>query len=162
MQEADTRAGQVAGRPGDAQRLQGIGGWLILMGIGQVLGPLQILSGMISEYGSLPDGMFARIPAAFVGDAALRLGFVGFLVYTAFLFFNKRAAFPRMFIISYIVGLVLPFAVAAWVSATSGVSTMGNLATSDFLWTYLPGAAVGAIWVSYVLNSKRVANTFVE
>jgi hypothetical protein len=142
--------------------LKGIGGWLILMAIGQVLGPIQIISGMVREYGGLPEGTFARFPLAFMGDAAMRLAYVGFLVYVAFLFFNTRAAFPGRFIASYVVGLLLPFAIGIWVTVTSGVNTLGNLASSEFFWSYVPGLVIGALWVAYVLNSERVRNTFVD
>lgn len=143
-------------------QLKGIGGWLILMSIGQVLGPLQILRGMIEEFSGLPDGTAAAYPAAVLGDGALRLAFIGFLIYTAFLFFNKRAAFPSRFIQTYIAALLLPFVIGAWVTITSGINTLANLATADFFWPYAGTVAIGGAWVAYVLNSERVKNTFVE
>ncbi|MBN9250790.1 MAG: hypothetical protein J0I86_09440, partial [Mesorhizobium sp.] len=67
-----------------------------------------------------------------------------------------------LFIVSYIVGLALPFVVGVWVTATTGINTLANLATPDFLKVYAPGAVVGAIWVAYVVNSVRVRNTFIN
>jgi hypothetical protein len=149
---------QAAGEP----RLKGIGGWLVLMSIGQVLGPLQILRGMIEEYSSLPEGTVAAFPMAMLGDVLIRLAFIGFLVYAAILFFNKRTEFPGMFVKTYVASLLMPFVIGAWVTITSGVNTMANLATADFLWPYLAAVAIGGIWVAYVLNSERVRNTFVQ
>jgi hypothetical protein len=149
---------QAAGEP----RLKGIGGWLVLMSIGQVLGPLQILRGMIEEYSSLPEGTVAAFPMAMLGDVLIRLAFIGFLVYTAILFFNKRTEFPGMFVKTYVAALLLPFVIGAWVTITSGVNTLANLATADFLWPFLASVAIGGIWVAYVLNSERVRNTFVQ
>jgi hypothetical protein len=149
-------------QPVQEPRLKGIGGWLILMSIGQVLGPIQILRGMIEEYSGLPEGTVAAYPAAMLGDVAIRLAFIGFLVYTAFLFFNKRAAFPNRFIQTYIAALLLPFVIGIWVTISSGVNTLANLAFGEFFWTYVPGLVIGGIWVAYVLNSERVKNTFVE
>lgn len=143
-------------------RLKGIGGWLILMSIGQVLGPIQILRGMIEEYSGLPEGTVAAYPLAMLGDVAMRLAFIGFLIYTAFLFFNKRAAFPSRFIQTYIAGLLLPLAIGAWVTITSGINTLANLLTADFFWPYAATVVIGGAWVAYVLNSERVKNTFVE
>jgi hypothetical protein len=143
-------------------KLKGIGGWLILMAIGQVVGPIQILTGMIEEFGSVPEGTAARYPLAFIGDGGMRLAYVAFLAYVAVQFFKTRAAFPNLFIVSYIVGLALPFVVGVWVTATTGINTLANLATPDFLKVYAPGAVVGAIWVTYVVNSVRVRNTFVN
>jgi hypothetical protein len=143
-------------------KLKGIGGWLILMAIGQVVGPLQILTGMIEEFGSVPEGTAARYPLAFIGDGGMRLAYVAFLAYVAVQFFKTRATFPSLFIVSYIVGLALPFVVGVWVTATTGINTLANLATPDFLKVYAPGAVVGAIWVAYVVNSVRVRNTFVN
>ena len=37
-----------------AKPLEGIGGWLILMAISQVIGPLQVVPGLVGEYGGLP------------------------------------------------------------------------------------------------------------
>jgi hypothetical protein len=145
-----------------AKPLEGIGGWLILMAIGQAVGPLQVLRGMIEEYSGLPEGTFARLPAAMLGDAAIRLAFTGFLVWTAFLFFNRRAEFPKMFIVSYIAALAAPFALSLWVTVASGINVMSNLVTSEFLATYALTAAVGGLWVAYVVNSERVRNTFVR
>ena len=141
---------------------KGIGGWLILMSIGQVLGPIQLLTGMISEYSGLPDGSFARIPLAFTGEVLLRLGLIGFLIHVAFLFFNKRREFPRMFLISAGLALAQPFVLAAWVTATTGFNTFQNLGSGDFLRPYFFALVVTGAWVAYVLNSVRVKNTFVE
>jgi hypothetical protein len=147
---------------GGAKPLEGIGGWLILMAIGQAVGPLQVLRGLIDEYSGLPEGAFARLPAALFGDVTMRLAFAGFLVWTAWLFFNRRAEFPKMFIVSYGLALALPFAAGIWVSVAAGVNAMGYMVSGEFLATYALTAAVGALWVAYVLNSERVRNTFVR
>lgn len=139
---------------------RGLSGWLILMGIGQGTGPFYVVSGMIREWASLPAGITAAYPAAVLGDYGMRTAYVIFLVYVAYLFFNKRREFPRMFIWTYVVSLALPFAVGGWVSATSPVNTLRNLGTSDFIYPYLLTIAVGGIWTAYVLNSRRVRNTF--
>lgn len=141
---------------------RGIGGWLILLAIGEVLGPFQILTGMISEYASIPDGTFARMPVAFIGDCLIRLALIGVLVYSAYLFFNKRREFPRFFVISVLCSLATPILLTVWVTATSGVNTMPALGTADFLQPYLLALVVSGIWIAYVVNSVRVKNTFVE
>jgi hypothetical protein len=146
----------------EVRPLEGISGWLVLMAIGQVLGPLQVFTGMLNEYTSLPDGTIARYPLAFAGDLILRVTFIGLLIYTAVHFFSKRASFPRLFIISYVASLCIPFLIGLWVTFTSGVNTIGNLFTGSDLGAYSFGAVTGAIWVAYVINSVRVKNTFVR
>ncbi|QPC88403.1 DUF2569 family protein [Mesorhizobium sp. NBSH29] len=153
--------GQIDGAS-DKKRLEGISGWLGLLAIGQILGPVQILRGMFQEYSSLPEGTASAFPTAVVGDAVLRLGFVALLIYTSILFFKKRIEFPKMFVRTYVAGLVLPFAVGIWVTATSSVNTMANLATSEFLLPFLVLAGIGGAWVGYVMKSERVRNTFVR
>lgn len=139
---------------------RGIGGWLILMAIGQVTGPFYILSGMFKEWSSLPAGIAAQYPTAVLGDYGMRIAYTIFLVYVAYLFFNKRVEFPRMFVWTYAISLAIPFAIGIWVSTTSAINTLPNLATSDFIYPYLGTIVVGGIWTAYVLNSRRVRNTF--
>jgi hypothetical protein len=141
---------------------KGLGGWLILLGIGEVLAPLQIFTSMIMEYTGLPDGTIARLPLAFAGDLLIRLAMIGLCVWSAWLFFNKRAKFPKIFIVSTVAAFVSPLVLGAWVTLTSGVNTLANIPTPRFLGPYLFGIAVAMIWITYVLKSVRVKNTFVE
>jgi hypothetical protein len=144
------------------KRLEGIGGWLILLAVAQVLGPVQFIASTVEEYVSLPSGAFSRFPLAVSGDLLLRTAYVGLLVYAAYLFFNKRAEFPGTYIVAVAVGLALPFVIGVWVTLTTGINTLGNLGSWEFLKYYLLGLVVGVLWISYLLNSIRVKNTFVR
>jgi len=151
----------VTGTPGE-KRLEGIGGWLILLAVGQVLGPIQFMTSTIEEYAALPSGTFARFPLAVSGDFLLRAAYVALLCYAAYLFFTKRAEFPRLYIAAIGVGFVFPLVIGTWVSLTTGVNTLANLGSWEFLKFYLLTLVVGVVWISYLLNSVRVRNTFVR
>lgn len=141
---------------------KGIGGWLILLAVGEILAPLQAFTGMIMEYSGLPDGAIARLPVAFAGDLLIRIAMLGLFVWSAWLFFTKRAEFPRIFIIATVAAFVSPIVLGIWVTLTSGVNTLANIPTPGFLGPYLFGIAVAMIWITYVLKSVRVKNTFVR
>lgn len=145
----------------EARPLEGIGGWLILLAVQQVLGPVQFAFGALQEYLSLPAELISRFALAFAGDFALRLAYLALLVYSAVLFFGKREAFPRVYMVTYAAGLAFPFVLATWVLLSTGVSIYANLSGAT-LGYYMLGVAIGAIWISYLLNSVRVRNTFVR
>jgi hypothetical protein len=144
------------------KRLEGIGGWLILLAVAQVLGPVQVAVSMFQEYASLPPDWFARYPLAFSVELLLRISYLGLLIYAAYLFFNRRTAFPNTYIAAIAAGLVLPYVVALWATVTTGINTFGALSSWDFLGYYIVGLVVGLLWMSYLLNSVRVRNTFVH
>lgn len=144
------------------KRLEGIGGWLILLAIGQVVGPLQTALAIYREYAGMPAGTFARYPLAVSVQFLLLLAFLGLLVYAAYLFFNKRAAFPNVYIAAVAAGLVLPFVLGVWTTLSTGINTFRALGNWDFMGYYLLTVVVGLLWISYLLNSVRVRNTFVQ
>jgi hypothetical protein len=140
----------------------GLGGWLILLGIGQVLSPIQFAVRVVGIYGSLPEGLIAQQPVAFAGDVVIRLSVLVLFIVSAWLFFNKRRSFPNFFIVSMTAAFLMPFVLGAWVTAASGVNTLVNLATLDFIGPYLLALVVTALWIAYLRTSVRVRNTFVH
>lgn len=140
----------------------GLGGWLILLGIGQVLSPIQFAVQMVSTYGSLPEGLIAQQPMAFAGDVVIRLSVLVLFIVSAWLFFTKRASFPNFFIVSMVAAFLMPFVLGGWVTLASGVNTLVNLTTLDFIGPYLLAVVVTALWIAYLWTSVRVRNTFVN
>ncbi len=74
-------------------KLAGIGGWLILVVIGQVGGIFRLLGDIADYYGGVDAKLFQQFPMTFYGEAALNLALFGFVVYVTFLFFGNRENF---------------------------------------------------------------------
>ena len=140
----------------------GIGGWLILMAIGQVLGPLRALAAMAMTYIN-KEVLFAfgEIPVSMYGGLVIDLVFVMFLIVTSTVFFARKRIFKIMFTIEAISLLAINPLEYLWMSATSTL-TFGELVNPDDVGNGLAGFIIGLIWVVYLWRSKRVANTFVN
>jgi hypothetical protein len=148
--------------------LTGIGGWLVLVALGQILAPLKLIASLVQYYSSLDFSLIERFPLAFAGEAALNALLFGLLVYMAVLFFQHSRRFPTFFIIVWIAA-VLSFPVNTfWVAISLSLYT--GQPANDFF-TQVDGKEIGqtigvllwgGIWVTYILKSRRVANTFVR
>lgn len=150
-------------------RLTGIGGWLILLAIGQVLRPISYIKTGFDLYptmmdtnswASLTDPIVSTYHAWWAPTLLFELLFdIVALVFCALLialFFAKRAAWPRcfaVFLILSIVGTALDSYLVDRIPA-AGEPLMTSI--RDI------GAAVlaAAIWIPYVYQSKRVKATF--
>src|SRR5262249_637150 len=139
-----------------------------LMAIGQVLGPLRFFASAGQYYSSLSANAFRQFPLTFWGEAAMNVGLAILYVYTATLFFRKSERFPRFFVYE-VVATALSFVLnGIWVAATVSLSTgraMGPILQNVFepreVGRTIVAAIVGCLWITYLFNSKRVANTFV-
>lgn len=158
--------------PPEDHHLIGLGGWLILVGIGVVVSPLALSVVAVQEMGSFLN---PRTWDGFAGSdvsvstllpiataAGLIAAVCGFLVISfalVFLFFRRSRRFPGLFIIVTIVealmtlGLFFVELSAAERSAAAEVfkSHVGDVVRS------IIGAA---IWIPYMLVSRRVKATF--
>jgi len=147
--------------------LTGIAGWLIIVAIGQVLGPLRLLVSLGEYYEKMDKRIVESFPIAVWGEAALNAFIFLFVVYTAVLFFRHSRKFPTFFVWQWLVIIALPFIDAAWIAISMAGSTgrapaeFMNLEPKD-IGQSIAYAIVGGIWVAYILKSKRVANTFVK
>jgi hypothetical protein len=151
------------------RHLVGIGGWLILLAIGQVLTPVLYL-GSLFEYYSGPDSDFyANFPITFFPEAILLGSTFVLISYTTYLFFTKSRLFPSFLIYQY-AALILLYPidvifVAAVLSAYTGEPVRTFTArTSDpkEVAQWIGIILRAAIWCTYVKRSKRVANTFIN
>jgi transglutaminase-like putative cysteine protease len=152
--------------------LQGLGGWLVLVGLGLCLGPLiklyqmsQLLDGYFSmatwQTVASPQGenyhpLFGPL---LIFESAANVWFLVLNLLCIGLFFLRRWSFPVMYIllmagnalflaVDYVWGEMIPM-----VAAEQDTSS----------WRDLIRAAVAAvIWISYIQRSKRVRATFVR
>ena len=157
-------------RSEDSQ-LKGLGGWLILVGIHLVLGPVFILAGLRREI--LPffsDGAWDAFttpgtefytPYAgplIVGETVFSLGALLFSLYLLILFFKKHYFFPKAYIAFRII-FPLVVLLDSWLcSETFGIPMMNPEEAREFMRIVIPSV----IWILYMLKSKRVKLTFVH
>ena len=152
--------------PAVANGPRGIGGWLLLVAVGQVVGPLRMLVGLGQTLAD-PDTRqaFDRIPWAAYGEFALNLALTLLAIATAILFFRKSRYFPRFFICELVAAFVVPALALVWValmlSARLGQPVGEFLALEPQEIAQLVLTVITAlIWIPYTLKSKRVRNTF--
>lgn len=144
----------------------GLGGWLILVGIGQIVGNLRFLTSMGEYYGKMDERLFAKFPAVMWGEAAMNGAFFLLFLYTTILFFQKSRNFPKFFILQFIAAFLLPIASLIWAAVM--IASVTGKPTSEFLsmdskdGAQLVSILIGAvIWIPYIRKSRRVANTFI-
>jgi hypothetical protein len=149
--------------------LNGIGGWLILLAIGQVLQPLRfakpiwdVLSATMgtSSWRSLTDPIESSYNAwwapTLLFELFLNIGAFVFAVLLVALFFTKKAAWRRafaLFLISLFLGAVLDTVLVDRIPSAAEpiLTSVAELA---------PIVLTAAIWIPYVSFSKRVKATF--
>ena len=147
------------------QPLSGIGGWLALLAISQVLGLLKFLVALGQYYTAANDDLWKRFPTALWGEVAINAFHVWLIVYTTVLLLRHPRHFPRFFIWEMIAVVVLPLVDPFWVASMIGLATgqpISNYLTLDAKdgGQIIAGMIGAAIWIPYMLRSRRVANTF--
>lgn len=145
--------------------LTGLGGWLILVGIGQVVGILRFVASLGQYYGALDPQFWTKFPLAMWGEAALNGALFGTFVYTAVLFFRRSRRFPQFFILVFVLSICAPLVAILWAGFAIGMASglpMRELMTFDAKeGGQLAAVVIGAaIWIPYILKSQRVRNTF--
>jgi hypothetical protein len=155
--------------PAAASELSGIGGWLVLLAIGQVLGPLRFMASAAQYYVSIDKELVQNFPIAFVGEGLLNATLAGLYIYTAILFFRKSKRFPRFCIYEFLATIFVLPVNAVWVAVTIGMMSgqpVGELLQGAFepseIGQMIAAVIGGCIWIPYLLKSRRIANTFVE
>jgi hypothetical protein len=145
--------------------LTGIGGWLGPLAFGQVLGILRLLASLAQYYATIDAEIWDKFPAVVWGEAALNVGMILLCVFSTVLLFRHSRYFPRVFIWQAAAVILLPLFDLLW------VASMIALATNESISKYLTmepqdgarmfAAVIGAaIWIPYILKSRRVRNTF--
>jgi hypothetical protein len=149
------------------KELVGIGGWLIVVALGQALGPPRFVVTSLTYFSSLQADLWETFPVAAYGEAILYASVLVIMCWSTYLFFTKSSLFPRFFIFQYAAAILLYPLDIIW-SATT-LSAYTGKAVEDILDTMIDPKGLGqwialliaaAIWIPYILRSKRVANTF--
>lgn len=144
----------------------GIGGWLILPVVGLLAYPLRVVALLATDFLPMFEGgewsalttpgspIYHPLWApAIVCEIAGNVGFLAFDLALLYLLFTKSPRFPAGFIVFALLNLlfVSGMVVLVWQITGSAGTTVVELAR---------GAGVAAVWVPYMLVSKRVRNTF--
>lgn len=149
--------------------VEGLRGWLILVGVGFCLAPFRILKTIIEGAKAFEadtwvvlttPGTSAYHPLwapVIIGETILNVLLLAVALLAIYLFFKKRRAFPHVAIGFLAAGLsvvILDLVVLQAIPAARaqiGVSEIGEVAKAGL------GAA---IWIPYFIRSKRVHATF--
>jgi len=149
----------------DDSYLEGLGGWLILVGLGLVISPVVILGTTIAGNVALLTNSDSRaflethpvLEGLIVFEIISNLIFVALLGALNFLFFTKKHSFPTYMILYLALQLIVvsgDFLVVHTVMPSVHTAASYNAITRSLL-----GAA---IWIPYLLISRRVKLTFVH
>lgn len=146
--------------------LTGIGGWLGLLAFGQVVGILRMPVSLGQYYTTMINAeLWEKFPTALWGEAALNAAMVGLAACTTVLLFRHSRHFPSFFVGQAIFAIVMPLVNLVWLASVFALAT--DKPFSEFLTldakerVQMFAAVIGAaIWIPYVLRSRRVANTF--
>ena len=156
----------------EEKKLEGLGGWLILVGLGIVVSPLR----MIAEYYPMYRDLFANgdfellttpgteyyipgmVPLLY-SELLINCLLVVAWVCIAFLFFTKRKLFPKTYIgiLAFTVSFILVDTVAVGL-----VIPDIEMFDPDTVKELGKAAVTAAIWIPYTMVSERVKATFVR
>lgn len=154
-----------------ASSLEGLRGWLVLVGIAFCLAPLRILKDMLGNAQAFEADTWEMLttpgnPAyhplwapVLIGEMVVNVALLTVSVAAVYLFFKRRRVFPRLAIgllAAGVVVLVLDVMVVRMIPAAAGAIGASEIRG-------LVQAAIGAlIWIPYFLVSARVRATFVR
>ena len=102
--------------------LWGIGGWLGLVALGQVLGILRLIASVGMYIQSITDDVWKRFPIAIWGEMAMNALLIGLCISTTVLLFKHSRRFPAFFIAQMICAALLPILHILWVCITFSIS----------------------------------------
>jgi len=154
------------------EEIEGLGGWLFLLGIGIVISPIftiQQIYPLFSELFSSNAWTLLTTPGTnsykpyfasviiieLTANILLLLG----SIYMIKLFFKKNSLFPKFFIAVLLVKLFISIADHISYKVFIANTTVKFMALMDDILIFL---AFASVWTSYLLVSKRVENTFIH
>ena len=151
--------------------LDGLSGWLILVGLGLVISPLRIAfqifpplseiftSGAFEALTTPGSAAYHQFWAPIIyGEIIVNAAMLTTWLYTGLLFFKKKRQFPRWFI-----GILLFTLTFIVLDATSIRLVLPSepIFDPDTTRNLIRTFVTSIIWVPYMLVSKRVSRTFV-
>ena len=163
------KAPESLGTEGKQQHPAGLGGWLILVGIGLVISPFRLGAFILQFVPVFTDGTWEILTTpgseqyhalwapVLIFELLGTLGFIVAYVVLGILFFRKSRLFPKTYIAIALINLCFIILDAGLGFALPGGTMLAPEAAKE-----MARALVSvAIWVPYMMVSKRVRNTFV-
>lgn len=156
----------------DNNELKGLNGWLILVGIGVVISPIRLLITLVPSYQPIfEDGTWEALTTVgsesytpyfgslLIGEMVFNAIMFAASIYLIYLFFSKHHLFPKLYIVIVMATLIF-IPLDAWLVTQlfPSLPMFDTETTTEFLRAVL----VAAIWIPYMIISKRVKATFVE
>ncbi len=139
---------------------RGLGGWLILLVIGQILGMFRVLKVIFDDM-DLYREVRPEAVAAIHAELGLNVAFLILAVVTTVAMFRKLRLFPTLWIYQGLAAILLPILDVALASALLHVAPFSVLDAS--VGGQIVGTAIAvALWTWYLRVSVRVRNTFVN
>ena len=152
------------------RNLDGLRGWLILLGIVLILMPIRALQLFVSGYRDLitsgdwlsllnrwDEGYNLSLALASMFEIGYLLSTMGLYIYLLYLFGQKRATFPSRWIIINAVLLclgIMNMNISGAAAPESAITPEGQSVV------IIPPLMGLVIWSAYLLRSKRVEQTF--
>lgn len=156
----------------NSKEIEGLGGWLILVGIGVVITPLRLIHFVYTTYWPIFDqGIWSVLtdPSSesyhplwgplLLGEVVTNMALIIASFYLIFLFFTKRALFPKLYIGIVIVTLAF-IPLDAWLAAF--VLPNEPMFDPETIKEFVRTLIVALVWIPYMMVSKRVRVTFVN
>jgi len=156
----------------EEEKLTGLGGWLILVGLGIVFSPVKIVTMVFPIYMEIfSNGSWELLTTAgtqyynsmwmpyLLIEMIVNIVFLVTWLYIAFLFFTKKKLFKKVYIAMLVLSLLFIFLDAVSIRLILPDEPIFDPDTTKEL---IRGLIAVLIWVPYVLVSKRVKLTFVN
>jgi hypothetical protein len=154
------------------ESLQGLGGWLVIVGFGLCLGPIL----RVFQFGHLWEGFFSAqvwqtlaMPGGekyhplygplLIYELLGNIFLLGLNLFVLCLFFTKRRAFPKVYIMLIIANAVFLIIDHFWAQM---IPHLRAISSEKYATQAFRAAFYATIWTLYMLKSKRVKATFIR
>jgi len=145
--------------PATAQKLVGLGGWLILPAIWTWLAPLMYLYSTAAWVWHISHSNFSQLPISLKAYILFSLAVSAILIcgsgYALIAMLRKMRIYPRLFIGLCVAVLALEFIFLSIDAFLFNVPVLPSQSTD-----LARSLVMCAIWIPYMLMSHRVKNTF--
>ncbi len=156
----------------EGKSLEGLDGWLVLVGLGIVISPLRSIVMLFSTYSEMfSNGSWDALTTPeseaynplwapiLYGEMAINGALILTYIFVALLFFSKRKAFPKWYIGMLIFSPAFILLDALAIKAALPNEPIFDPKTIKELGYSLIGPI---IWIPYMITSKRVRATFIK
>jgi hypothetical protein len=151
---------------------KGLGGWLILVGMGLIIGSIKLIVSCISLYKPIIELDLLKdvadinselynpnLELLIYAETIVNTFLISLQFYLIYLFLRKKNIFPKYFIfITLFTILMIP--IDAYLASI--VLSNEKIFDEDTIKSFFQSLFAGAIWIPYMIKSKRVRNTFIE